>query len=260
MAQTSRLARILLQGTTARSARNTGFCSRAAPSVEPALFGRRNPRMLRGSIARDSVPDGASDDADGGANPEGGTPAVMDHQVRDEWRRNSSTNTHAGKNPAVGEAALVDGNPARYELIRRRVNDGFACSQQEANADKNEERSGNGRRHGGGERGENSPPQHADREDPARSQADGEPAADGLKYCIAPEKCAEDPAELHVAEVIAGGDGRAGNGHVDAVEKRDAAEDEEPENQQPAHAGGAHLVGCGQIHIGVVGAVPLANE
>lgn len=50
-----------------------------------------------------------------------------------------------------------------------------------------------------------------------------------------PKKGAEDPPQLNMAEMVFRGDRTAGNGDVDAVQKRDGTEKKEPENKVPAH-------------------------
>jgi hypothetical protein len=86
------------------------------------------------------------------------------------------------------------------------------------------------------ERRENSPPDNPDSQDAARPDAVGKPPARNLKYCIPEKKCAEHVAQLNIRKVKFRGYEFAGDGQVDAIEKRNSAENEQPENQQPPYA------------------------
>ena len=104
----------------------------------PALL--RHQRMLRRRIAGQQIPDRSSHQTDHGAHPERSAPAIVQHEVGDQWRGKAGAGADAGKNPAVGDAALLRRNPARNKLVRCRINYRLPRSQQKADCDKQKQR------------------------------------------------------------------------------------------------------------------------
>ena len=48
----------------------------------------------------------------------------------------SGAGSHAGEDPAIGDATLADGNPARHKLIGCWINDGLARTEKKTNSNK----------------------------------------------------------------------------------------------------------------------------
>ncbi len=92
-------------------------------------------------------------------------------------------------------------------------------------------------RDSGRERAENAPPENTGCEGTARADAIGQPPGGRLGNRVAEKKCAEDEAEAHIADMKFFGELGGGDGKIDAIEIRDGAEDEEPQDQKPADAG-----------------------
>ena len=63
----------------------------------------------------------------------------MDHQIGDERWREAGTGSDPGKNPAIGDSALVNRNPAREKLIRGRIDDRLARAKKEPNCHEQEQ-------------------------------------------------------------------------------------------------------------------------
>ena len=57
----------------------------------------------------------------------------MDHQIRDERWRETGAGSDTGEDPAVGDSALVNRNPAGEKLIRRRIDNRLPRAEKEAN-------------------------------------------------------------------------------------------------------------------------------
>jgi len=191
--------------------------------------------MFGWSITRRHKPDRTGDQSDHGARPKGGAPTIVDHQVGDEGWRETRTSSHSGEDPAVGDSALLDRNPAGEELIRGRIDDRLACTEEKANSHEKEQGASNIRRNERGESREDSPPDHATGEYESRAETVGETAADRLKQHITEQHRAEHLAQLHVREMVCIDDRPARDGNVDAVKIGHCAEEKEQEHQKPAH-------------------------
>src|ERR1700737_4240446 len=189
--------------------------------------------MLLGRVTRRDEPNGSRSKADKGADPKGKAPAVMHHEIGNKWWRKTRAHADAGKNQTVGDAALLSRNPARHDLIRCGINHRFSAAEQKADRCENQNRACNTDGNGRGERREHAPPQNSGGEHAPRAELVRQPTRDGLEESIAEQKCAEDGAELYVAEVILSGDGAARDGNIDAIEKRHRAQHEEPSHKQP---------------------------
>src|SRR5271154_175068 len=95
--------------------------------------------MLRRSIASRNEPHGSGQKPNHRAHPERRTPTIMHHDVSDQRRGKPSPGADACKYPAIGNTALADWNPARDELIGRRINYGLAGPERETDRNKQEE-------------------------------------------------------------------------------------------------------------------------
>ncbi len=183
--------------------------------------------MFGWSIASRSKPNRTGDQSDHSTRPKRGTPSIVDHQVGDERRREAGTGSDPSEDPAVGDSALVDRNPAREKLIRGRIDDGLARAEKEANRHEQEQGAGDIRRNKRGEGRKDSPPDHSAREHDSRAETVGESAANRLKQALTQQHRAEDLAQLHVREVVGIDDGPARDRDVDAVQIRYGAEDKQ---------------------------------
>ena len=142
--------------------------------------------MLGRRIARGKVPHNSSHQSDSSTHPERSSPSIVQHDVRDQRRREARSCANASKDPAISDAALLTGNPGSNEAVRRGVNHGLASSENETDCNKGDENTAYLRRYSGGKRGKNAPPNHTEREDTSRSNAVGQPATQGLEQRISP--------------------------------------------------------------------------
>src|SRR5256885_2963197 len=199
--------------------------------------------MLFRRVARRDEPNQPGGKPNQRADPERSTPTVVQHNVGHERRRDCGTYANARENHAIGHAALLRGNPARDELIGRRVDHRFPDAEQQPGENQRGKRIAQGRRDRGGKRRENTPPDHATRQHAARAPFVGEPTCRGLEERVTQKKKCRQTTELHIAEVVVGFDARGGDAQVDAVEKGDGAQDEKPSDEQPPYAGcGGHAL------------------
>src|SRR6516225_1124979 len=67
-----------------------------------------------------------------------------------------------------------------------------------------------------------------------RAEPVGKPSAGSLKERIPQQEGAEDPAELNLAQMVFDGNGGSRDGDVHAIEERNSAQDEQPEDEVPA--------------------------
>ncbi len=183
--------------------------------------------MLGWSIASRSKPDGTGDQSDHGARPKRGAPTIVDHQIGDEGWRETGASSDPGENPAIGDSALVDRNPAGEKLIRGRIDDRLACAEEEANCHEKEQGASNIRRNERGQSREDSPPDHSTGEHESWAETVSETSADRLKQHITEQHRAEDLAQLHVREMVCIDDRPARDGNVDAIQIGHCAEEKE---------------------------------
>ena len=204
--------------------------------------------MLRGRVASGDEPHDPSKQSDEGTYPERSAPTVMNHHVSDEWRREASAGTDAGEDPAVRNAALAHGNPARDELIGRRIDDRFARAQKKPDRHEDPQCTCNVGRDECGKSGEDSPPDHARSQHAAWAEAVGQAPSEGLEQCVTNQQRAEHSAQLDVAEMVGVGNRSAGGRNIDAIKVRHRAQNEQPEHQKPAHSSCALPADEGAAH------------
>src|ERR1700759_1297189 len=87
-------------------------------------------------VACCEVPDTSGKESDDCAHPEGRAPSVVNHEIRDERRREARTRPDSGEDPAIGDTTFADRNPASDELIRRRVNDCLSGPEKKSDGNK----------------------------------------------------------------------------------------------------------------------------
>src|SRR6266851_5535379 len=126
--------------------------------------------MLSGVVASGDKPHCSSGESNDGAYPERRTPAVMNHDVGDEQRRESGARTYTGKDPAVRDATLGGRNPARNKLIGGFIFNGSATTEKKTDADEKQKSAGDIRGDHGRKRGKNSPPYDARGQHAARPE------------------------------------------------------------------------------------------
>src|SRR5262250_967116 len=84
-----------------------------------------------------------------------------------------------------------------------------------------------------GEGSENPPPKHANGKHAARAKLVRKPSARSLKQSVTRQKCAENPSEPNLREMVIACQQTPGNRNVDAVQIGDCAEHKKPKDQQP---------------------------
>jgi hypothetical protein len=100
---------------------------------------RRDPGVVLGPVARQPIPDGAGRQADDRADPERGAPSVMQNDIGDQRRRDAGARAHAGKDDAVGQAALLGWNPVGHQPVGCGKQHGFARAQREAHGQQHQQ-------------------------------------------------------------------------------------------------------------------------
>src|SRR5580704_1507785 len=173
--------------------------------------------MQFGSIAGGQVPDAAGEHTDQRADPKGRSPSIANHAVSNQGRRKTRPDTNPSKDQTICDAALMAGNPARYELIRCRIDNRLACAEKEADRNKKEKRVCKACRQRRGERGENAPPEDRHRKHAPRAQLVREPPSRRLEECVANQERTENPAKVHITEAVLCRYRTAGNGDIHAI-------------------------------------------
>ena len=114
----------------------------------PGKVGRVRPERIRansdgetrecsaGSVARGHEPNQAGSSSYKSAYPERSAPTVVNHNVGDERRRETRAGSDTGEDPAVSNAALGHGNPARYKPIGCRIDHRLARAEQKTHCHK----------------------------------------------------------------------------------------------------------------------------
>jgi hypothetical protein len=150
---------------------------------------------------------------------------------RGQQRRcETRTRADAREYPTIGFAAFMHGDPPGHELVGRGIDHRFAHSQPESHQDERNQCMTCGRRNDRGQRGEYAPPQHPERQDVSWSEAHRQPAGGNLKSRVPDQECAEDPAQLNLAQAVLLRKCHARNGNVGAVEEGDRAEKKQHEH------------------------------
>src|ERR1700716_592868 len=126
----------------------------------------------------------------------------MNHYVGDERRREARACSDTGEDPSVSNATLAHGDPARDKSIGCRIDHRLTGSEQEAYRYKQKEGTPDMRGHERGKGGKDSPPHHSRSQDPAGTEAIRKAPPYGLKQSVADQQCAEDLAELHIAQMV----------------------------------------------------------
>src|SRR6266404_795796 len=75
---------------------------------------------------------------------------------------------------------------------------------------------------------EQSPPDHSQHQNPARSQPIRQPASRSLEERVAEHECAEHTSELYVGEMEFFGDGGTGNRDIDTIKISNGADQKHP--------------------------------
>src|SRR5256885_3952152 len=188
-------------------------------------------------IASREEPNQSSSEADERANPKRDAPAVVQEDIGHECRRDRGTHAYSSENHAVRDAPLLRRNPTCDELIRGGIDHRFSNPKQKARENQCGKRIAPTCGDRCGKRGENSPPDHAACEHAARAPLIREPTCRRLEERVAQKKKCRQPAELHIAEVVIAFNACCGDAEIDAGQKRNGAQNEEPGDEQPADAG-----------------------
>src|SRR5258705_3479203 len=127
--------------------------------------------MFFGSVPRGAPPDRTCDKADEGTKPEGCTPSLVSDEPCEQRRRKAASGSNPGEDEAIDEAALFGWNPARNELIGSGIDDGLAGTEGKAYSNQQQNGVSDSRGKQGGEGGCDSPPEDANRQNLARTEA-----------------------------------------------------------------------------------------
>ena len=190
--------------------------------------------MFGGRIASDKKPHRTGGESDDGAHPKRRSPAVMNHDVSDDQRRQAGSRSHSGEDPAIRNTAFGGWNPACDELIGGGIDHRLPGAEKKTNSHEDEQRACNLRWDQGGQSGEDPPPRDARGQHTAWSEAIRQSPANGLEERIPDQHCAEHLPELYIAKMVGLRNRPAGNGNVYPIEIRHGTEDEQPEHQKPA--------------------------
>ena len=120
---------------------------------------------------------------------------MMRNQPVQHGRRQAAARSHSGKDQSIDHAALVHRNPASHKLIRCRINHRLSSAQGKPQPDQQRHGMGDVRRQKCGQRCCHAPGQDSQGQDPAGSEACGQPSGRQLKSCITDQKGTEDPAQ-----------------------------------------------------------------
>ena len=124
---------------------------------------------------------------------------MVRNQPVQHGRRQAAAGTHSGKDQSIDHATLAHGNPAGHKLIRCRIDHRLSGAQGKPQSDQQGHGMGDVRRQKRGQRCCDAPGQHSQGQDPAGSEASGQPSGRQLKSCITDQKGAEDPAQPLIA-------------------------------------------------------------
>src|SRR5258706_3953458 len=185
-------------------------------------------------VARDDIPDSARDQAQSRAGPKGRTPTIVREEPTDNGWRDSGSKPHAGENNSVRDPALRRRNPRGHYAIGCWIYDGLSHSKQQTQCNQDGQGACNVRSDQRDRRGEQSPPDHSQHQNPARSQPIRQPASRSLEERVAEHECAEHTSELYVGEMELFGDGGTGNRDIDTIEISNGADQKHPTDQDPA--------------------------
>src|SRR5208337_2284648 len=204
--------------------------------LDECEFVGRDRRMRFGCIARRDEPDSTDGKADQRAHQERGAPAVMQHEKENKRRCDAGADADTSKNKSVGLAALIPRNPPGHKLVGGRIDNCFPRAKQKPEHQERHHDIRNSVRDARRKRAEHTPPHNSCGENATWPEAIRKPAGRSLKQRVSQEECAEDEAQLLIANREFFGKLRASDGKIDPVEVGDCAQDKKPEDQEPTHA------------------------
>ena len=190
--------------------------------------------MIFRCVASKDPPDRTCGKADGGAEPEGGTPSLLDDDPGKQRGREATARADSSKDESIYEAALLLGYPAGDKLICRWIDDRLTCAEGETYRHEECEGMRQIRGHDSGQRCGDAPPEDPKGEHPPGAKTRREKSGWQLESGVADEEGGEDPTKALIAQTKIAADRKTSDGDIRSIKEGDSAKNEEPEAQKPS--------------------------